>query len=117
MKPNETRRIQQPPVKIQVPGQVQFTWIRIDGGQELNASPVLNGLDQSVAAPSTIPATANVGAVDINTGAETVAASGAFPAAGLGWYLLFKSMTFNQKEGFTKFMERIRKRLGLPTRE
>jgi len=39
------------------------------------------------------------------------------PAAGLGWYLLLKSITFNQNEGFTKFMERIRKRLGLPTGE
>ena len=39
------------------------------------------------------------------------------PSAGLGWYILLRSITYNQNEGFIKFMGRIRKRLGLPTNE
>lgn len=39
------------------------------------------------------------------------------PAAGLGWYILLRSMIYNQNKGFGRFMERVRKRLGLPMKE
>ena len=39
------------------------------------------------------------------------------PLSLLGWYLLFRRMIYNQNEGFMKFMERVKQRLGVPKKE
>ena len=64
-------------------GGTAVQWIRIDGGQELNASPVINGIKPG-SLPSDLPADLDPGEVDPGTGAQTTAPTGTFPD-GIGY--------------------------------
>ena len=57
---------------------VNLRWLRIDGGQELNASPVILGVKEGDE-ELTLPAGLDPGAVNPATGEETTAPSGTFP--------------------------------------
>ena len=64
-------------------GGTAVNWVRIDGGQELNAAPVILGIKPGTL-PATLPADLDPGAVDPGTGAETTAPTGTFPD-GIGY--------------------------------
>ena len=57
---------------------VSFQWIRVDGGNTLNASPLVTGI-KAATIPATVPDALDPGAVNASTGVETTAPTGAFP--------------------------------------
>ena len=63
-------------------------YIRIDGGQELNATPEVTGI-KGAPIPDTVPADLDPGEVD-SAGVETVAPTGTFPD-GIGYGTLYGS--------------------------
>ena len=58
-------------------------FIRIDGGQELNAAPEILGIKPG-SLPATLPADLDPGAVDPGTGEQTTAPTGTYPD-GIGY--------------------------------
>ena len=61
-------------------------WIRVDGGQTLNASPAVTGI-KGATIPATVPAALDPGEVD-SAGVETEAPTGTFPN-GIGYGTLY----------------------------
>ena len=67
---------------------VSIQWIRVDGGQTLNASPAVTGIKADTI-PATVPAALDPGEVD-SAGVETTAPTGTFPD-GVGYGTLYGS--------------------------
>lgn len=69
-------------------GTPEFRWIRVDGGQVLNAAPEVTGI-KGAPIPATVPADLDPGVVD-SAGVETTAPIGTFPD-GVGYGTLYGS--------------------------
>ena len=67
---------------------ISIRWIRIDGGQTLNATPSVTGI-KGAAIPATVPANLDPGKVD-SAGVETESPTGVFPD-GVGYGTLYGS--------------------------
>ena len=67
-------------------GSIAINWIRIDGGQELNATPEVTGI-KGATIPAAVPAALDPGEVD-SAGVETTAPTGTFPD-GVGYGTLY----------------------------
>ena len=63
-------------------------WLRVDGGQELNATPQVLGIKGAII-PASVPADLDPGEVD-SAGVETVVPTGTFPD-GVGYGTLYGS--------------------------
>lgn len=61
-----------------LPSSLSFRWIRVDGGNTLNASPLVIGI-KAATIPTTVPDDLDPGEVDPATGVETTAPTGTFP--------------------------------------
>ena len=72
------RQVQSFPVRNVGGGAIPVNWVRIDGGQELNAAPSILGI-KTGSLPATLPADLDPGAVDPGTGSQTTAPTGTFP--------------------------------------